>query len=141
MSNTTKIIIALAVVAAVAAGAILLTGDKDKTANNGSNNTNNSNNSSDDENIPAAATITYTDAGFSPASTTVKSGEAIRIVNQSSGVVGPSSDPHPTHNINTEINFPDIDPGESATVTVTEKGTWGLHNHLKDDHRATIIVE
>src|SRR5687768_13955837 len=104
MNNTTKIIIALAVVAAVAAGAILLTGDR-HTTNNGSNNTNNS---SDDENVTAAATITYTDSGFSPASTTVKSGEAIKIVNQSSDVVGPSSHPHPAHNINTEINFPDI---------------------------------
>lgn len=140
MSNTTKVIIALVVVAVIAGGAVLMAGGGDDTANTGSNGTNNSNNS-DGEDAEVAATITYTDSGFSPSSVTVKSGQAIRVVNESSGVVGPSSDSHPAHDQNTELNFPDIDPGQSATMTVTTKGAWGMHNHLKEDHGTTIIVE
>lgn len=139
MDKTAKIIIALAVVAAVAGGAILLTGSKDDAANTGSNTPNNSDTGGSEAVV--AATITYTDSGFSPATVTVKAGEAIRVVNNSGGVVGPSSDSHPAHDQNTELNFPDIDPGQGAAVTVTTKGIWGLHNHLKEDHHMTIIVE
>ncbi len=141
MNNITKIIIALVVVAAIAGGAILLTGNKDKNTNTGPNNTNNSSNSDNGENPAATETITYTDDGFSPATITVKSGDSIRFVNNSSSTVQPSSGPHPVHTANPELNFPEIAAGQSATMTVTTKGTWSLHNHLKEDHHATIIVE
>jgi cysteinyl-tRNA synthetase len=39
------------------------------------------------------------------------------------------------------VDTPDIDPDQSATMTVTTTGTWGLHNHLKEDHHMTVVVE
>src|SRR5262249_34266943 len=88
-----------------------------------------------------AATITYTSDGFNPSSVTVASGSTIKIVNNSNDVIKPSSNPPPTHTDNPELNFSDIEPGQSATKVLTTKGTWGYHNHYQDDQHATIIVQ
>ncbi len=148
MSKTTKIIIALVAVAVIAGGAVLLTSGKDynskdnnpSTGSNNSYNHDNSINGSKDK-TPAAVTVIYTDKGFDPAKVTLKSGETLRIFNSSKSAVSPSSDPHPTHTLNPELNFPEIGAGKSATMTLTKKGTWGYHNHLNTDQRGTVVVE
>jgi plastocyanin len=142
MSNATKIIIAIVVVVVIALGAMLLTNKSDNTT--GTTNTPSNSDTSDDTELSeeaVAATITYTNSGFSPATVTVPAGSAVRIVNESSDTVAPSSDNHPEHTLNPQINFPDILPGQSATMFVTEPGTWGYHNHYKEDHQGTIVVE
>lgn len=146
MNNTTKLIIAVIAVVVIAGGAILLTGNKsgNSDTNGGTTNTPGTSDTSGDTQLAddeIAATITYTNSGFSPSSVTVPSGGAVRIINNSDDDVAPSSDNHPEHTLNPELNFPDIEPGQSATVVATEKGTWGIHNHYQDDHRATIVVE
>jgi len=146
MNKTTNVIIAVVAVVVIAAGAVLLFGNKGGDDNSNGTNTNTTNNSDASDNTELAddeiaVTITYTNSGFSPSSVTVPAGSAVRIVNESDDTVAPSSDNHPTHTLNPELNFPDIEPGQSATMVVSGTGTWGIHNHYKDDHRATIVVE
>jgi plastocyanin len=87
-----------------------------------------------------AATITYTDAGFSPQTTTVASGSTIRIVNESKAQLRFASGPHPQHNLNSELNMSELTPGKEGTIHVTREGTWSFHNHENDSHTGTIIV-
>ena len=89
--------------------------------------------------------ITYTDDGFSPASTTVASGDTITWKNDSSETVQVGSNTHPTHTINQETTGGEftiaLAPGESKTVTVTKTGSWGYHDHLKPSIVGTVVVE
>jgi plastocyanin len=89
----------------------------------------------------AAATITYSDDGFSPTSVKIKAGETVKIKNTSSRAVEFSSDPHPVHTDNRELNLGPIQAGESVNLKVMNKGTWGYHNHLDENESGTIVVE
>ena len=89
----------------------------------------------------AAATITYTDSGFSPATLTVKKDDTIKIVNQSSTSLEFSSDDHPTHKEDPELNMAIILPGKDAMLKVTKTGSWGYHNHLKSSDEGHLTVE
>jgi plastocyanin len=89
----------------------------------------------------AAATITYSDTGFSPATITVKSGDTVAIKNTSSSDVHFDSDPHPVHTDNTELNVDEVAAGQTKTFTVTTKGTFGYHNHLAPSEKGEIVVE
>jgi plastocyanin len=94
-----------------------------------------------DESEAIAATITYTDDGFTPAVTTVKSGETVKITNNSSDHLELDSDPHPAHTDNSELNVGIVAPGQSRTFTLSTKGTWGIHNHLDASNTAEVNVE
>lgn len=89
----------------------------------------------------AAATINYTDSGFSPESLTVKKDDTIKIVNQSSVSLEFSSDDHPTHKADPELNMAMIQPGKDGMLKVTKTGTWGYHNHLKPGDEGHLTVE
>lgn len=140
MNNASKIIIAFVAVAVIAGGALLLTqsnkSDRPTTTSQESNQ-----GSHTSANKPAATTITYDGNAFNPSTTSVKSGEAVKIVNQSQKEIEFASDPHPTHTNNPEINTGDITPGASKTFTAATKGTWGFHNHYDPSKRGTITVE
>lgn len=86
-------------------------------------------------------TVRFTDDGFTPSSITVKSGGSITFMNESNQTVNPSSDPHPTHTINPQLNVGEIGPGESKTITVTKAGQWGVHNHLNPSEKLTVVVQ
>lgn len=88
-----------------------------------------------------AATITYTDDGFEPASITVKAGDSVRIENKSSLSLSFNSDDHPAHTDQGELNVNDVPRDGSRVFTVNEKGTWGFHNHNNAVHSGKIIVE
>lgn len=110
--------------------------------NESSNNTSNNQNTDDgSEETDASTTITYTDSGFSPASLTVKKGTTVTVKNNSSGNLEFSSDVHPVHSDNPELNTASIGPGGSTTFTPNTTGTWGYHNHQKDSDRGTLIVQ
>lgn len=89
----------------------------------------------------AAATITYSDSGFSPGSTTVKSGESVAIKNTSSNDLQLDSNPHPAHTDDGDLNVGIVGPGQTKTFTVTKKGTFGFHNHPNPDDSGTITVQ
>ena len=130
MNNATKIIIAVVLVAVVAVGAIMLTGDKlaEESADTASG-------------TGKTTAVTYTSSGLSPSEVMLKAGDSLKIINDTNEEIEPSSNPHPVHTDNPELNFGDIEAGESKTVTLTTKGTWGYHNHYHKDHGATIVVE
>lgn len=88
-----------------------------------------------------AATITYTDNGFTPATTTVKSGDTVKIINNSSEELQMDSDPHPAHTDDTELNVGIVSPGSSRTFVLKTKGNWGFHNHLNPGNTARVDVE
>lgn len=151
MTKTSKIVILIVVLlAAVGAAIYVMVFDKKETpsANNTTAPTqsNGTNAEQPTENAATkpeqeAATLTYSKDGFSPTEVAVKANETIKIVNQSSSTLDFSSDPHPTHTNNPELNVGDIAPGESATFTVSKAGTWGFHNHYSPNHHGSVVVE
>jgi hypothetical protein len=88
-----------------------------------------------------AATITYAGDGFSVDNATIPAGSTVRVVNQSETQLDFASNPHPTHTDNSELNAGFIAPGDSRTFTITQAGTWGFHNHLREAHTGSITVE
>ncbi len=89
----------------------------------------------------AAVTIAYSSSGFSPADTTVKSGDAVTFVNNASTEVQVDSNPHPIHTDDTDLNVGAIAPGQSKTVTLTKKGSFGFHNHLNPSDKGNITIQ
>lgn len=108
-------------------------------ARNNSAPTNNSTTSSTSQ--QAAATITYSGSGFSPSTTTVKSGDTVAIKNTSSSDMQLASNPHPVHTDDSDLNVGVVGAGQTKTFTVTKKGTFGFHNHLNPSDTATITIE
>ena len=151
MNKTSKIILAVVVVIALAAALVVMSGskpDKSKATSNSESTkaTPETPAANDQTEQPAAkeevaATITYSNDGFSPSSVTVNSGDKIKFTNSSDSVAAPSSNPHPVHTDNPELNVGDIQPGDSRTITVATKGTWGMHNHYNPSQKVTVIVK
>ncbi len=94
-----------------------------------------------DNGQPAAATITYSNDGYSPSTVTVKSGDTVVIKNDSSRDMQFDSDPHPAHTNNQELNVGVVAPGESMSFVVKRTGTFGYHNHLNASDTGTIVVQ
>jgi len=89
-----------------------------------------------------AQIVTYTDSGFSPSIVTIKRGESIKFVNESSEFMWVASNPHPTHTI-----YPGFDEGKavgkggSYTFTFNKTGDWGYHNHVRNIRTGRIVVK
>lgn len=96
--------------------------------------------SSNDQTSSQTATITFTDDGFMPSTLTVKKGTVVTVKNSSSNRVQFSSDDHPTHRLDPEINLEVLEPGESASFTAKTVGTHGFHDHIDDSKVGTLIV-
>lgn len=94
----------------------------------------------DSELTAEIATITYTDQGFSPSNMTVKAGAKIRVVNNASDAFEFSSDNHPTHLGNSELNMDVLNAGEAGTFTVTRTGEYGFHDHLNASNDGILTV-
>ena len=93
-------------------------------------------------NTAKKVTVNYTDSGFSPASMTIKKGDTVVFVNQSSESMWVASNPHPTH-----TDYPAFDEkatvgsGGSWSFTFDQVGTWDYHNHKSSSDTGTIVVE
>jgi len=99
-----------------------------------------------------AALVTYTDSGFEPAVVTIKKGETVRFVDQSTNGMWVGSAKHPTHaeypqKSDTDCLGSSFDtcrvllPGEFWEFTFDEVGTWKYHNHVYPSHTGTVVVE
>ncbi len=86
------------------------------------------------------ATITFTNEGFSPETLTVKAGTVVTVKNESDDSVQFSSDDHPTHRENTEMNMKTLASGQSGTFTAKTVGTHGFHDHINDSKVGTLVV-
>lgn len=137
MNKGMKILIVVIVVAIVAGGLVLLLTPK---TNNNSQSSNTPNNTQT-EGKEASATITYDGSGFSLSSSIIKSGEVVKVVNNSSKNLEFDSDPHPAHTNNPELNAGGIAPGKDVLFTLTTKGKWGFHNHLNSSQKGELTVE
>lgn len=157
MNKAVKLIIAVVIVAAVAGGVVWAMNKKDSDKNDaGTPNSSQSttptddsgekeqttgNDSSSTAGEAPAVTIMYNGSSFQPNSGTLKAGQTVKVVNQSNQPLDFDSDPHPVHTDNRELNAGDIAPGESKTFKITQKGTWGYHNHLNASQRGSLMVE
>ena len=94
--------------------------------------------------VPRLYTVTVTSAGVSPATLTIRTGDAVKFRNESSSDVWPASDPHPTHaNCGGFDARRGLRTGEEYTLTFTTAKTCTYHSHLDPFNRAlqgTIIV-
>jgi plastocyanin len=93
---------------------------------------------------PQLHTVTYSAVGVSPATLTIRAGDAVRFRNTASVDVWPASDPHPSHG-----GCPGFDAqrrlrtGEEYTLTFPDVKTCTYHSHLDPSNsalRGTIIV-
>jgi len=136
--NKSIIIGIVAVIILSAGGYFVLTqgSDKSKTVSNTSTES-----SPTLEGKVPSKTITYTDNGFSPSTITIKARSALIIKNDSSSDMEFSSDPHPVHTDDPELNKSVLAPGESKLIFPNVKGTHGYHNHLNSTHTGTLIVQ
>lgn len=141
-----KKLITVAVIVVVAVGGAFLFLDS-KTSAPAPSNTQPQNETSNVEptkasdSTSAAAVITYSNGSFSPANLTVKSGDTVEIKNDSNRPLQFDSDPHPAHTDDVELNIGLIAAGQSKKFTLTNKGTWGYHNHLNSSESGKVTVE
>jgi plastocyanin len=143
------VIAGLIVLVLVVGGAFALTSNKDDNKTDSSTSTNSQTSSSAQNtedtstaDTAAAATISYDGSTFSPAATTVNSGDKVTVKNTSSStVLDFDSDPHPVHTDNTDLNAGSVAPGKSVTITVTKKGSFGFHNHDNPTQKGRITIQ
>ena len=145
-----KAIIAVIILAVLVGGAFALMSGSDKTDTPQIETTTpvispntDANDTSDSPNTPTSSevTITYSGNSFSPATLTVKAGTTVTIVNESSSQMQFSSNDHPVHSDNPELNAAAIGAGQSTTITPSSTGTWGYHDHLNESVTGTLVVE
>lgn len=154
MSKTVKLVVIAIAVVVIAGGAIFIQArgnDKKDDTSTATTTTNSGSSSSSTENETSSAkttdstdvamTITYDGSSFNVSPSSIKSGENVKITNNSNDQLDFDSDPHPTHTDNPELNAGDIEPGQSKTITLTTKGTWGFHNHFDPSQHGNLTVE
>lgn len=90
---------------------------------------------------PKTVAVSIDDEGFSPSTITVPVGTTVVFTNNGQANHRPASDPHPTHN-----GLPGLDAGrelvtgESYSFVFTKAGTFGMHDHVRPQVKASITV-
>ncbi|MBP6868514.1 MAG: hypothetical protein KBC16_00180 [Candidatus Pacebacteria bacterium] len=108
---------------------------------------------------PISHTIIYDGQGFSPTTLTVKAGETVTFVNQSTRGMWVGADEHPTHTSydgsSTSQHCGKTGPvdatvfdqciavqnGGSWSFTFTKVGSFDFHNHVAGGAHGTVVVE
>lgn len=105
---------------------------------------------------PKTVTVIYGMNGFSPSTMTIKKGDNVTFVNQSSSGMWVASAMHPTHavydgtNLNTHCAAgatPSFDQckntpnGGTYSFTFNKLGSWSYHNHSAASDFGKIVVE
>lgn len=139
--NKSIIIGIVAVIIVGGGGYLVLHKNSNSSTNSNAQNTTSPSSSSSSSNQQVAATITYSNSGFSPSTTTVKSGDTVAIKNTSSNDLQMDSNPHPIHTDDTDLNVGLVSAGQTKIFTVTKTGTFGFHNHLNPGDTATITIQ
>lgn len=110
-----------------------------------------------DQAVPTeGAVVTFTDAGYAPATITVKQGESVTFKNEGTAATWPASAMHPTHAVypgsgiekcgtDEQAGIFDacrgLNAGESWSFQFNEIGDWKYHDHLNPTKFGAIIVE
>lgn len=164
MTNSTKIIIGIIIVLAVAGIGYMLfsntypaqapTVDNQQANGNepsapGPNTGTLTNTSTSTHDVNGPIVVSYTDNGFSPDSITVKKGDTVNFVNNSSKKMWVASNVHPTHKeypeagtCFTTVFAPTCGLASGGTFSFTFNlvGTWRYHNHLSSGDTGTVTV-
>jgi plastocyanin len=91
---------------------------------------------------PKTHTMSYTNNCYSPVNLTIKKGDTVRFVNDSTKKMWPASDNHPSHTKYSEFDSDgSIDPGGTYSFTFTKTGAWGYHDHQRSSCSGTITVQ
>lgn len=110
------------------------------TENQQSTNTETSQQPDEEATSSDQVTIVYTDDGFEQSTYAIASGGTVTVQNNSTSTLEFSSDDHPAHRDNPELNTDAIEPGETVQFTPKEEGSWGFHNHLLSVHTGVLTV-
>ncbi len=98
------------------------------------------------------ATIMLSDKGFTPSSITIKKGDTVTWINNTSGNMWVASAMHPTHTAydgttlqqhcpNTAGGaFDECATGNTFTFTFDKVGTWKYHNHVDPSKYGSVTV-
>ena len=94
------------------------------------------------------ALVSYTNQGFEPRHLTLKAGDTVRFVNNSSGklwVAASGADLYPSEPNGCGSSALDtcknLNPGEFWEFTFAEKGQWNFVNNAKKGAQGTVTVE
>ncbi|KND47011.1 MAG: hypothetical protein AB199_01090 [Parcubacteria bacterium C7867-004] len=170
--NTKTALIALAVVAVIAIGGWFALAAMPAAAPTVSDTmmTNPDGTTGTGTNMPAGATpaapagekatviVSYSDSGFYPKSVTIRAGDTVRFVNQSTHGMWVGGDEHPTHTEYDGTSTKDHCANGAATngtfdqcsaaanggtfeYTFTKAGTHGYHNHVQSADKGDVIVQ
>jgi len=100
---------------------------------------------------PSDVSITSTDNGFAPNEVTIKKGQRVRFINNSTQNVWPASGVHPTHTLYPEKEATDclgssfdscreLKPGEFFDFTFNYVGEWRYHDHVHAYNTGVVTV-
>lgn len=98
-----------------------------------------------------AAEIRYTDDGYVPSEVTIRKGEAVRWINDSTRDMWPASAVHPTHSLYPEKSDSDclgssfdacdyLAPGTTWEYTFHTTGDWRFHDHVRASRTGIVHV-
>jgi len=95
---------------------------------------------------PATINVVYDQNGYSPSNITIRQGDTVNFINNSSVPLWPASDPHPDHTVLPEFDRGKVEQalpkaGEGYEFTFNTVGVWPYHNHTAPDHSGVITVE
>ena len=100
--------------------------------------------------------VSYTNSGYAPATLTIKAGDTVKFINNSTRATWPASAMHPTHTAyngtSLQQHCPDaenddfdacknIASGASWEFTFTKVGEWAYHDHANAGNFGKIIVQ
>lgn len=92
--------------------------------------------------VASRTVVTYSNAGFTPASVKVSAGTVVTFVNESTGVMWVASDPHPIHSLLPGFDQrTSVGKGGTYEYTFAKVGTWSYHNHMNTSSKGTVVVQ
>jgi hypothetical protein len=147
-----NLLIVIGIIVVLASGYFIFLGNKNSSSSNPSSSSKSDSNTSDTTSQNASncsgapeaantATITYTSSGFTPDLVSLKAGGKLTIKNSSGKDLMFSSDPHPVHTDNKELNVGQVSDGSEQTVTLNTTGCFGYHNHFSSSDGGKILVK
>ena len=101
---------------------------------------------------PQTITVTYSNSGYEPKTITIKQGDRVTWVNESTRNLWVASANHPIHSKYPELiegmclgsafdACEQIPTGGSWSFTFNNIGKWGYHNHLSPSKFGVVIVK
>lgn len=85
--------------------------------------------------------LTATDDGFSAEKTSVKQCTVMKFVNNSSKRASLAFGTHNDHYPYSHYEDSTVEPGDSKVITLTEAGTFRLHNHYDESQFVNFTIE